>query len=86
MVAIVSSLALIGYAAGAVGGVLLFIEFFQTPSYITYDTDFNDYNMNITPTDVQEFTWFGRIGALLLALGFALNFLATLLRSAAVAG
>lgn len=72
-------IALAGYAIGALGGVLVFIEFFQTPSYITYQSDWDDWNVDIAPSDVNEYTRAGRVGAILIALAFALEFVATLL-------
>jgi len=72
-------LRLAGYAIGAVGGVLLFVELFQLPSYISYQETFNSYNISMSPQDAREYTWAGRIGALLLSLAFALEFVATLL-------
>lgn len=72
-------LALAGYAIGAVGGVFLFIELFMTPSYVSYNTEFGEYSVSIAPTEVDEYTWAGRIGALMIALAFALEFVATLL-------
>ncbi|MFB6133361.1 MAG: hypothetical protein ABEJ55_00035 [Halanaeroarchaeum sp.] len=73
------TLRLAGSAIGAVGAILLFIEFFQVPSYLNYDTDFESYNIEISPKDADEYTWFGRIGALAIALGFALQLLAAFL-------
>lgn len=73
------TLQLAGYALGAVGGVLLFVELFQLPSYISYRESFNSYNISISPQDAREYTWAGRVGALLVALAFALQFVATLL-------
>lgn len=71
-------LALTGYAIGAVGAGLVFIEFFQMPNYVEYDTDFQSYNVQITPTEVREYSWAGRIGAFLIAVAFALEFVAAL--------
>lgn len=70
---------LAGYAVGALGSVLVFFEFFQTPSYISYEPEFNDYNVDISPHEVEQYTWSGRIGAFLLSVAFALEFLAALL-------
>ncbi|MEF8831323.1 MAG: hypothetical protein V5A23_07295 [Halobacteriales archaeon] len=78
MVDLVTGLRLAAGALGAVGGVLLFLEFFQMPSYVEYDPDFGEYNVDISPSDVTQHTWFGRAGALLLAVAFALEFFATL--------
>ena len=76
---IAATLELAGYALGALGGVLLFVEFFQIPSYISYKESFNSYNVAISPQEVREYTWAGRIGALLMALAFALLFVSALL-------
>lgn len=73
-----SALALTGYAIGAIGAGLVFIEFFQMPNYVEYDTDFQSYNVQITPAEVQEYSWAGRIGAFLIAVAFALEFVAVL--------
>jgi hypothetical protein len=72
-------IALAGYAIGAFGGVLVFIEFFQTPSYINYQSEWDDWNVDIAPSDVDEYSTAGRVGAILIALAFALEFVATLL-------
>lgn len=74
-----ASLRLVGAAIGAVGAILLFIEFFQVPSYVKYDTDFESYSLEISPTNANEYTWFGRIGALALALAFSLQMVAAFL-------
>lgn len=76
---VATTLQLAGYALGALGAVLLFIEFFQQPSYVTYEPEFESYNVDISPQEVTEHTWFGRVGALLLALAFALEFFAVFL-------
>lgn len=73
MATLASSLRLAGAALGAVGAALLFIEFFQLPSYVSYDTDFRSYSVEISPKEADEYTWFGRIGALLLAAAFGLQ-------------
>ena len=78
MVTIVEGLQLAGYAAGALGGALLFVEFFQLPNYVNYDTDYDDYNIDMAPAEVRQYTWLGRAGALLLSLAFALEFFAVL--------
>ena len=75
--AVVVSLA--GYALGALGGVLVFAEFFMLPSYITYEESYGSYNVSMSPQDAREYTWAGRIGALLVALAFALQFVASFL-------
>lgn len=79
MAAVSGTLSLAGSGLGVLGAVLLFIEFFQVPSYVVYETDFNEYNLDISPAEVDEYTWVGRSGALLLALGFALHFVAGLM-------
>lgn len=79
MVDLVTGLRLAGYALGALGAGLIFIEFFQTPTYISYDPDFGNYSLSVSPSTLDEYTWAGRIGAFLVAVAFALLFLATLL-------
>lgn len=79
MVTLVSSIQLAGYALGALGAGLIFIEFFQQPSYVKYNMEFNDYTVEMSPDEVREHTWLGRIGAFLLAVAFALQFLVVLL-------
>lgn len=78
MATIVFLLQLSGYVCGAVGSVCLFIEFFQTPSYVTYNRERERYGITYSPDVADEYTWFGRAGALLLGLGFGLLFIATL--------
>lgn len=73
MATLPESLRLAGAALGAVGAALLFIEFFQLPNYVTYDRDFQSYSVSISPDDADEYTWFGRVGALLLSLAFGLQ-------------
>lgn len=73
MASVASTLRLSGAALGAVGAALLFVEFFQLPSYVRYDTDFKSYSVEISPNEADEYTWFGRIGALLLSVGFGLQ-------------
>lgn len=68
-----------GHALGALGAVLVFLEFFQVPSYWEYDTELMYYSINHGPNDIQEYTWFGRVGALLVALAFTLQFFAVFL-------
>lgn len=79
MVDLVTALRLAGHGLGALGAGLIFIEYFQTPSYISYDADFESYNISHSPVELDEYTSAGRIGAFLLAVAFALLFLATLL-------
>lgn len=79
MVEVVTALRLAGHALGAIGGVFLFLEFFQLPNYVTYEPEFGEYNIDIAPGDVAQYTWFGRLGALLVALAFALQFFAVFL-------
>ncbi|GAA0199015.1 hypothetical protein ACFFQF_15720 [Haladaptatus pallidirubidus] len=79
MVEIPFALELAGHALGALGAVLIFFEFFQLPDYIEYDSEYNDYTIDISPMEVREYTSVGRIGAFVMAVGFALQFLATLL-------
>jgi hypothetical protein len=77
MVAVANALRLLGAALGAVGGGLVFVEFFQLPNYVEYDPEFGDYRLDTTRGDVREHTWIGRIGAFCVALGFSLLFVAT---------
>lgn len=79
MASLVTTLELAGSALGAVGAVLLFLEFFQMPSYVQYNEGVG-YTVQMAPDDpVTEDTWIGRIGALAMAVGFACLFLATFL-------
>lgn len=71
-------LRLAGSALGALGGLLVFIEFFQTPNYVTYNREWDDYEIEMSPREVREHTWAGRAGGLLLGVGFALLFVGTL--------
>jgi len=73
---LVDSVRMAGYALATLGMLLVFLEFFQQPSYINYDQEFDSYNVELSPSDVREHTWIGRIGALLAAAGFAVEFLA----------
>lgn len=73
------TLRLAAYALGSVGSALLFVEFFQLPSYIEYDTSFESYDITVMPDEASEHTWIGRIGSLCLAVAFALLFVAALL-------
>ena len=79
MVDLALALELAGYALGALGAALVFFEFFQLPSYVEYSEEYNDYSVDISPMEVTEHTWIGRIGAFLLIVAFALEFLAALL-------
>ncbi|MFB6108808.1 MAG: hypothetical protein ABEJ82_08225 [Haloplanus sp.] len=78
MVAVSHLLRLAGSALGALGGMLVFVEFFQVPSYVQFEPEFEDYSIDIKLDDVREHTWAGRIGGFCIALGFALLFVATL--------
>lgn len=78
MVAVANALRLLGSALGALGGALVFVEFFQMPNYVEYNAEFQDYRIDTNRTDVQEHTWIGRIGGFCIALGFSLLFVATL--------
>lgn len=75
---VAESLELAGYAIGTLGAGLLFVEFFQLPSYVEYRPDLDDYSVDMSPSDVRQHTWIGRIGALLVAVAFALQFFAAL--------
>jgi len=79
MVVASTALSLAGAALGTVGGVLLFVEFFQLPSYLSYNEGIGNYTIQISPSEAREYTWAGRVGALLVALAFALQFVAMLL-------
>ncbi|WP_135828302.1 hypothetical protein [Halorussus halobius] len=79
MVELVAALELAGYALGALGAALVFFEFFQLPSYVEYSQEYNDYSVDISPGEVVEHTWAGRVGAFLVAVSFALQFVAALL-------
>ena len=76
--AIAELLRLAGYALGALGGALVFVEFFQMPSYVEYEPEFESYSVDLSPQEVREHTWLGRIGGFCVALGFALLFVAQL--------
>lgn len=78
MVDVAGALVLAGYALGAVGAGLLFIELFQLPSYLSYQPEFDDYTISVSPENPREYSIAGRLGALLLALAFALLFVAEL--------
>lgn len=79
MVEYVTALRLAGHALGALGATLLFMEFFQQPSYVEYSPEYNDYSIDISPKTVIEHTWIGRVGAFLIAVAFALQFFAVFL-------
>ncbi|MDZ7702081.1 MAG: hypothetical protein U5J98_08465 [Halobacteriales archaeon] len=79
MVDLAATIQLAGYALGALGAGLLFIELFQLPSYLDYQPEFEDYTLRMSPDDPTEYTTAGRVGTLLLALAFALLFVAALL-------
>ncbi|WP_435066449.1 hypothetical protein [Haloplanus sp. C73] len=79
MVAVANALRLLGAALGTIGGALVFIEFFQYPSYVEYKPDVQDYRVDDSHPGVTEHTWLGRIGGLCISLGFALLFVATFL-------
>lgn len=78
MVDVAGTLQLAGYALGALGAALLFVELFQLPSYVDYQPEFGDYTLTMSPENPTEYSVAGRIGALLLALAFALLFVAEL--------
>ncbi|WP_423751341.1 hypothetical protein [Salinirarus marinus] len=81
MVAVANVLRLAGYALGALGGALVFIEFFQLPSYVEFHEEFRDYSVDTKLDDASEYTWFGRVGAFCIALAFSLLFVAAFLGS-----
>lgn len=70
---------LIGYALGTLGAALLFLEFFQDPNYVTYNQNSDRYRIQMSIDTVREYTPLGRIGAFLIAVAFALLFVATML-------
>ncbi|APE95756.1 hypothetical protein [Halodesulfurarchaeum formicicum] len=76
---IATQLYLAGSALGVVGAMLLFVEFFQLPSYVRFDRDFESYSVEISPNDADEYTFFGRAGAILIAIAFALQLTGTFL-------
>jgi hypothetical protein len=75
----VTLVSLAGHAIGTIGGVLLFVEFFQLPSYITYEKEWDNWNIQVSPNEVRQYSAAGRIGAVMIAIAFALQFVATLL-------
>jgi hypothetical protein len=79
MAELATTLRLVGAAVGVLGATLLFLEFFQFPSYIDYNSDMGSYSIEFSPDDPREYTWVGRVGALCLAIAFAIQFLATFL-------
>lgn len=66
-------------AIGTLGAVLLFLEFFQTPSYVSYQKSSDKYRLRMMNDTVEQYTILGRIGAFLIALAFALLFVVRLL-------
>jgi hypothetical protein len=79
MVVVANAIRLLGSALGALGGALVFVEFFQMPSYVEYNEEFQDYRIDTSQADVREHTWAGRIGGFCLSLGFSLLFVAAFL-------
>ncbi|MFB6096615.1 MAG: hypothetical protein ABEJ74_04435 [Haloferacaceae archaeon] len=77
--ALAETVRLVAAAIGTLGGVLLFLEFFQMPSYVTYNEEIETYDVDPMPPEADEYTWIGRVGALCVSLGFALLFVATFL-------
>mgnify|MGYP000168043847 FL=1 len=75
----VTLVSLAGNALGTIGGLLLFVEFFQLPSYVTYEKEWDNWNIQVSPSDVQQHSAAGRLGAVMIAVAFALQFVATLL-------
>jgi hypothetical protein len=76
---VADTLRLLGSALGTLGGLLVFAEFFQLPSYLQFNAEFGEYRVDTTPGSVREHTWLGRAGGLCVAVGFALLFVATFL-------
>lgn len=79
MTDIATTVSLLGYGSGTIGALLIFVEFFQVPNYIDYDPENDSWRINVSPRGVQQFSAAGRIGSLLVAIAFALQFLAILL-------
>ena len=79
MAEIATLVSLAGYASGTLGAMLLFVEFFQLPNYVTYDQEWDNWQLEVSPAEVKQHTIIGPLGALLVALAFALQFVATLL-------
>lgn len=79
MVDYLVALELAGYALGAVGAALIFLEFFQEPSYVEYQPQSDRYRLVMMSESIVEYTTLGRVGAFLVATAFALLFLAGLL-------
>jgi hypothetical protein len=49
------------------------------PSYVKYKPKLNRYDVEIKPLEVQQYTWAGRVGALMIAIAFSLEFIAMLM-------
>lgn len=79
MVDYLVALELAGYALGTVGAALVFLEFFQEPSYVEYQPQSDRYRLVMMSESIVEYTNLGRVGAFLVATAFALLFLARLL-------
>lgn len=79
MVTLGEGVRLAGAAAGAVGGALIALEFFQVPSYVNYQEEWDSYDVDIAPAEVREHTNLGRVGGFLVSVGFALLFVGELL-------
>ncbi|MEZ3114546.1 hypothetical protein RYH80_01220 [Halobaculum sp. MBLA0147] len=79
MVTLAETVRLVGAALGAVGGALVALEFFQQPSYVRYDPEYDSWDVDIAPAEVTEHTWLGRTGGLLVSAGFSLLFVGELL-------
>lgn len=71
-------IALAGYAIGAFGSLLIFIELFQLPSYVEYKPKLNRYDLQTKPIEMRQYTIAGKAGALMVALAFSLEFIAIL--------
>lgn len=68
------------YGLGALGAALVFVELFQTPSYVEYKPQSDQYRVDYSAGAVAEYTAIGRVGAFALALAFALLFVVRLVR------
>lgn len=66
------------YVLGVIGAVLLFLEFFQLPDYVRFNEKTGKYRLSITTEETAEYSPLGRIGAMLLAVAFAVLFVVRL--------
>ena len=66
-------------ALGTLGAALLFLEFFQTPSYVSYNEKRDRYRISVMSKELEQYTNLGRVGAFCLVVAFALLFVVRLL-------